>query len=90
MGNVSADRSSVESFLAEISLNYGQKQTLTHVVVIPLLVTVCRYSLQILWNRKSTEFNRIHFLEGAMASLVESTGMEEGIGRQYRDCSPRC
>ena len=34
MGDVSADWSSIESFLAKISLNYGQKQTLTHVAML--------------------------------------------------------
>lgn len=34
MGDVSADWSSIESFLAKISLNYGQKQTLMHVAML--------------------------------------------------------
>lgn len=34
MGNVSADWSSIESFLAKISLNYGQKPTLMHVAML--------------------------------------------------------
>ena len=34
MGNVSADWSSIDSFLAKISLNYGQKQTLMHVAML--------------------------------------------------------